>query len=159
MTRSADRSVIGRRFGPPSWTANRTATPQRTDSVDAECTDAAQWRFHDDALCKSTFCLLSCPSFHSSTVHKAVEVTRCVATASSACSLAVWAHRAPWRQTTPAAVCRAIVLLWPPYGIGQAIIFLPCGFFFFFLLPFFFPCLISVVSEWMSTILLHMVWP
>jgi len=21
-------------------------------------------------------------------------------------------------------------LLWPPYGIGQAIIFLPCGFFF-----------------------------
>jgi len=22
--------------------------------------------------------------------------------------------------------------LWPPYAIGQAIIFLPCGFFFFF---------------------------
>jgi len=25
------------------------------------------------------------------------------------------------------------MLLWPPYGIGQAIIFLPCGFFFFYL--------------------------
>jgi len=25
-------------------------------------------------------------------------------------------------------------LLWPPYGIGQAIIFLPCGFFFYLLL-------------------------
>jgi len=25
-------------------------------------------------------------------------------------------------------------LLWPPYGIGQAITFLPCGFFFFYLL-------------------------
>jgi len=23
-----------------------------------------------------------------------------------------------------------ITLLWPPYGIGQAIIFLPCGFFY-----------------------------
>jgi len=31
--------------------------------------------------------------------------------------------------------------LWPPYVIGQAIIFLPCGFFFLFLL--FFPRLIS----------------
>ena len=28
----------------------------------------------------------------------------------------------------------ARVLLWPPYGIGQAIIFWPCGFFFFFYL-------------------------
>jgi len=26
------------------------------------------------------------------------------------------------------------LLLWSPYGIGQTIIFLPCGFFFFFLL-------------------------
>jgi len=62
-------------------------------------------------------------------------------------------------------------LLWPPCGIGQAIIFLPCGFFLsffvsFFLSPFFllfffffFPRLISAVAEWMSTILLHMVWP
>jgi len=40
--------------------------------------------------------------------------------------------------------------LWPPYVIGQAIIFLPCGFFsiFFFYL---FPRLISVVGDWMST--------
>ena len=50
-----------------------------------------------------------------------------------------------------------MVYLWPPYEIGQAIICLPCG---FFLLPFFFfPRLISVVADWMSTILLHMVWP
>jgi len=35
---------------------------------------------------------------------------------------------------------------------------LPCGFYlsFFF---FFFPRLISAVADWMSTILLHMVWP
>ena len=44
--------------------------------------------------------------------------------------------------------------LWPPYGIGQAIIFLPCGFFLLF-----FPRLISAVGDWMSTILPHMVWP
>jgi len=36
------------------------------------------------------------------------------------------------------------------YVIGQAIIFLPCGFFFFF--SFFFPRLISAVADWMSTI-------
>ena len=49
-------------------------------------------------------------------------------------------------------------LLWPPYGIGQAIIFLPCGFFlsYFF---FFFPRLMSAAADWMSTILPHMVWP
>jgi len=29
----------------------------------------------------------------------------------------------------------------------------------FLLLSFFFPRLISAVAEWMSTILLHMVWP
>jgi len=48
----------------------------------------------------------------------------------------------------------------PPYGIGQAIIFLPCG--FFYLLSssvFFFPRLISAVADWMSAILAHMVWP
>jgi len=45
--------------------------------------------------------------------------------------------------------------LWPPYGIGQAIIFLPCGFY----LSSFFPRLISAVGDWMSTILPHMVWP
>jgi len=36
-TRSADRSVDLRCFGPPSWTGNRTATPRRSDSDHAEC--------------------------------------------------------------------------------------------------------------------------
>jgi len=36
----------------------------------------------------------------------------------------------------PTAVSPWIHLLWPPYAIGQAIIFLPCG--FFFLLSFFY---------------------
>jgi len=27
-----------------------------------------------------------------------------------------------------------IIFLWSPYGMGQTIIFLPCGFFFFFFL-------------------------
>jgi len=44
-----------------------------------------------------------------------------------------------------------VPLLWLLYGIGQAIIF--CRGFFFF------PRLISAVAGWMSTILLHMVWP
>jgi len=44
-----------------------------------------------------------------------------------------------------------------PYVIGQAIIFLPRGFFFFLLS--FFPHLILAAAEWMSTILLHMAWP
>jgi len=48
-----------------------------------------------------------------------------------------------------------IVFLWPPYVIGPAIIFLPCGFFFLL----FFPHLISAVGDWTSTILPHMVWP
>ena len=45
-------------------------------------------------------------------------------------------------------------LLWPPYVIGQAIIFLPCGFFLLsiYLLSFF-PRRISVAAGWMSTIL------
>ena len=47
--------------------------------------------------------------------------------------------------------------LWPPYVIGQAVIFLPCGFFFYLLLLSFFPRLISAVADWMSTILPHMV--
>jgi len=42
--------------------------------------------------------------------------------------------------------------------IGQAIIFLPCEFFFCRLLSFF-PCIISAVADWMSTILAHIVWP
>ena len=43
---------------------------------------------------------------------------------------------------------------------GQAIIFLPCGFFYLHLLLSF-PRLISAVADWMSTILLHnvTVWP
>ena len=50
--------------------------------------------------------------------------------------------------------------LWPPYVIGQAIIFLPCGFFLSSIyLSFFIPRLISAVADWMSTILWHMVWP
>jgi len=72
------------------------------------------------------------------------------------------------------------MLLWSPYGIGQSIIFLPCGFFFslsFFMVALcnkadhyifilflsfffflFFPRLISAVGDCMSTILWHMVW-
>ena len=51
---------------------------------------------------------------------------------------------------------RIYVFLWPPYIIGQAIIFLPCGF-YFLLLSIFFPRLISAATDWMSTILLH-IW-
>jgi len=51
-------------------------------------------------------------------------------------------------------------LLWPPYGIGQAIIFLPCDFYILSSYSsFFFPRLISAAADWMSTILPHMVWP
>jgi len=44
--------------------------------------------------------------------------------------------------------------LWPPYVIGQAIYI-----FILWFLLLFFPRLISVVRDWMSTILPHMVWP
>ena len=47
----------------------------------------------------------------------------------------------------------------PPYGIGQAIIFLPCGLYLLLLSFFFFPRLFSAVGNWMSTILLRVVWP
>jgi len=46
--------------------------------------------------------------------------------------------------------------LWPPCVADADIIFLSC---FFLLSSFFFPRLISAVADWMSTILLHMVWP
>jgi len=39
-----------------------------------------------------------------------------------------------------------LILLWPPYGIGQAIMFSSCGFFFFFYLSFF-PRLISAFTD------------
>ena len=40
--------------------------------------------------------------------------------------------------------------LWPPCVADADIIFLPCAFF---------PRLISAVAEYISTVLLHMVWP
>ena len=49
------------------------------------------------------------------------------------------------------------VIVTVAYGMRQAIIFLPCG--FFLLLSFFIPSLISAVADWMFTILPHMVWP
>jgi len=51
-----------------------------------------------------------------------------------------------------------IFSLWPPYVIGQAIIFLPRGFYLSFFYLFCSPNL-SAVGDWMSTILPHMVWP
>jgi len=39
----------------------------------------------------------------------------------------------------------------PPYVIGGAIIFCP-------VVTIFFPRLISAAGDWMSTVLLHMVW-
>jgi len=50
-----------------------------------------------------------------------------------------------------------VFLLWSPYGIGQTIIFLPCG--FLYLSSIFFPRLISAVADWMFAILPHMAWP
>ena len=51
-----------------------------------------------------------------------------------------------------------VVFLWPPYVVGQAIIFLPCDF-YLLLSSTFFPRLISAVGDWMSTMLPHMVSP
>ena len=55
--------------------------------------------------------------------------------------------------------CQMISSLWPLYVIGQAIIFLPCGFFLLILSFYLFPRLISAAADWMSTILLQMEWP
>jgi len=48
-------------------------------------------------------------------------------------------------------------LLWPPIVMGRPLYFIPVVSVFF--LSSFFPCLISVVGDWMSTILPHMTWP
>jgi len=50
-------------------------------------------------------------------------------------------------------------LVMAAYLIGQAIIFLPCGFYLLLLLPSFSPRLTSAATDWISTILLHMAWP
>ena len=50
------------------------------------------------------------------------------------------------------------LFLWPPCVADADIIFLPCSF-YLLLLSFFIPRLISAAADWMSTILLHMVWP
>ena len=52
-------------------------------------------------------------------------------------------------------------LSWPPYVIGQAIIFSSCGFFFFLISIYlsFSPRLISAVVDCMSAVLPLMVWP
>jgi len=55
------------------------------------------------------------------------------------------------------AVLEVECCLWPPCVADADIIFSSGGFFFFCLL--FFPRLISTVTDWMSTILPHMVWP
>jgi len=47
-------------------------------------------------------------------------------------------------------------LLWPPYVIGQAVIFLSCGFYLLSSSSFF-PRLISAAADWMFIILPHMV--
>jgi len=47
--------------------------------------------------------------------------------------------------------------LWLSYEIGQAIIFLPCGFYLSSIYLFLFPRLISMAADRMSTILPHMV--
>jgi len=51
----------------------------------------------------------------------------------------------------------ALTLIMAALRSNADIIFLPCG--FFLLLSSFIPRLISAVADWMSTILLHMVWP
>ena len=51
-------------------------------------------------------------------------------------------------------------LLWPPYVIGGPLYLCPViSFYLSFFLSFFIPHLISAAADWMSTILLHMVWP
>jgi len=55
----------------------------------------------------------------------------------------------PWYGGRFVRPCCHLNLLWPPYRIGQAIIFLPSGFILSFYIPFF-PRLISAAAHWMS---------
>jgi len=88
-----------------------------------------------------------------------VDGTDVVKSAMTCCCICVinqWARC----SESPANVHVYDSSLWPPYQIGQAIIFLPCRFFLSSSsVCLFFPRLISAVADWMSTILLHMVWP
>jgi len=59
------------------------------------------------------------------------------------CMLCVFLH---------AAILLVMAALHSRCGHYIFVLFLSCSFFFF-------PRLISVVADWMSTILLHMVWP
>ena len=68
--------------------------------------------------------------------------------------------RGGWREITDHLSSRVKIvyidraLLWPSCGIGQAIIFSSCGFFFFLSFFFlFFPRIISAIGDWMSIIL------
>jgi len=51
-----------------------------------------------------------------------------------------------------------LLLFMVAHSNGQAIIFYPCGFYFLSSFFLFFPRLISVVGDWMPTILPHMMW-
>ena len=57
--------------------------------------------------------------------------------------------------------CIIICLVLVEFVLFMAVLHSRCGHYIFvlFLSFFFFPCLISAVTNWMSTILLHMVWP
>ena len=58
-----------------------------------------------------------------------------------------------WRILDWSASTRgSLLLLWPPCVADADIIFLSCVSFFFF------PRLISAAADWMSTVLIHMVW-
>jgi len=63
---------------------------------------------------------------------------------------------------TSRCLCLFLVYL-PYYGrpmeYGRPLYFCPVVSFFFFFFFFFIPRLISAAADWMSTILLHMVWP
>ena len=54
-----------------------------------------------------------------------------------------------------AAIISSAGLLWPPCIADADIMFYRCGFFFLLL---FFSCVFSAVTDWMSTILPHMMW-